>query len=81
MTEPWGNPALEQKDKVGDFLRVAAQGIITPGLLRVECFSRYTEVMQSSIVWTIKHPQCCKYWVAQQKQMHLEATPGNMCLA
>lgn len=36
-----GNPALGQKDEAGGFLRVAAQGIVTSGLFRVECFSCY----------------------------------------
>lgn len=51
-----GNPALGQKDEAGDFLRVAVQGIVIPGLLRVERFPCSTEVMQSSVVWTVKHP-------------------------
>lgn len=51
-----GNPALGQQDEAGDFLRAAAQGIVTSGLFRAECFSCYTEVTQSSIVWTVKHP-------------------------
>lgn len=51
-----GNPALGQKDEAGDFLRVAVQGIVIPGLFRVECFPCSTEVMQSSVVWTVKHP-------------------------
>lgn len=50
-----GNPALGQKDEAGDFLRVAAQGIVIPGLFRVERFPCSTEVMQSSVVWTVKH--------------------------
>lgn len=39
----------------GWFPEVAVQGIVSPRLFRVECFSRYTEVMQSSVVWTVKH--------------------------
>lgn len=51
-----GNPAIGQKDEAGDFLRAAAKRIVTPGLFRVECSTCYSEVMQSSIVWTTKHP-------------------------
>lgn len=51
-----GNPALGQKDEAGDFLRVAAKRIVIPGLFRVECFTCYSEVMQSSM-WSMSGPQ------------------------
>lgn len=50
-----GNPSSGQPDKAGGFLRDAAQGIVAHGLFR-ECSSCYTQVMQSSIVWIMKHP-------------------------
>lgn len=37
MTRAVGNPAWRQKDEAGDFLGVAVQGIVTPGLFRVKC--------------------------------------------
>lgn len=60
----------------GWFPEAAVQGIVSPRLFRVECFSRYTEVMQSSVVWTVAH-RCYRYWVVRRKQTHLEASPGS----
>lgn len=44
---------MGQKDEAGAFLRLQSKELLPH--VSSECFSCYAEVMQSSVVWTVKH--------------------------